>query len=50
MRQRDFMAGIAGAAAMWPPAAGAPQDNHPRRVDVILVDLTEDDPRGEGRE
>jgi putative ABC transport system substrate-binding protein len=47
MNRREFIAGA--AASMLPSALRAQQGERPRRVDVILAELTEDDPYYEGR-
>src|SRR5215831_14967682 len=47
MNRRDFLAGA--AALMLPSALRAQQGERPRRVDVLLAELTEDDPYYEGR-
>lgn len=48
MNRREFIARIA-TAAMLPALARAQQAERPRRVDVLLAELTEDDPYYEGR-
>jgi putative tryptophan/tyrosine transport system substrate-binding protein len=45
VRRREFIAGLAGAAAAWPVAARA-QADRPRRIGM-LVGLPEGDPEGE---
>src|SRR5262245_57532976 len=48
MNRREFIASVAAAATL-PMAARAQQSERPRRVDVLLAELTEDDPYYEGR-
>src|SRR6266571_1777713 len=43
MRRRDFIAGLGGAAAMWPMAARAQQPSQMRRIGVFST-LAADDP------
>src|SRR5215470_722490 len=47
MNRREFIAGA--AASMLPSALRAQQSERPRRVDVLIAELTEDDPYYEGR-
>jgi putative ABC transport system substrate-binding protein len=47
MRRRDFIAGLAGAAA-WPVGARGQQSNRARRIG-ILVNLAADDPESQAR-
>ena len=48
MNRREFIASVA-MTAMLPMAARAQQSERPRRVDVLIAELTEDDPYYEGR-
>jgi ABC-type uncharacterized transport system substrate-binding protein len=48
MNRREFIASVA-MTAMLSAAARAQQTERPRRVDVLLAELTEDDPYYEGR-
>src|SRR6266446_5073583 len=43
MQRRDFIAGLGGAAAMWPMAARAQQPSQMRRIGVFST-LAADDP------
>lgn len=48
MNRREFIASVV-TAAVFPVAAHAQQSERPRRVDVLIAELTEDDPYYEGR-
>jgi putative ABC transport system substrate-binding protein len=42
MKRRDFIAALGGAIVTWPLAAGAQQDNAPRRIGVLMPSSPDD--------
>ena len=46
LRRREFIAGLGGAVAAWPLAAGAQQPESVPRV-AFLTGLSAEDPEGE---